>query len=170
MVTRKQPIPLGHRPITEITPPELLIVLRKTESKGTIETAHRAKQIAGQVFRYAVATGRAERDPTPDLKVALATPKGKHHAAIIDPKAVGGLGLKDTSPIYKAATTIQGKWLEICRQRNWAFLPVALPERMMRIVLEIQAEEFEDYQKGRRKKLLECWRQAKSCAIHPLTH
>src|SRR5690606_1868458 len=63
---------LGHRPIAEITPPELLAILRKTESKGTIETAHRAKQVAGQVFRYAVATGRAERDPTPDLKGALA--------------------------------------------------------------------------------------------------
>ena len=82
---------LGHRSIAEINPPELLAVLRKTESKGTIETAHRAKNIAGQVFRYAVATGRAERDPTPDLKGALATPKGGHHAAITDPKAIGGL-------------------------------------------------------------------------------
>jgi integrase len=82
---------LGHRPIAEINPPELLSVLRKTESKGTIETAHRAKQIAGQVFRYAVATGRAERDPTPDLKGALAIPKSGHHAAIIDPKTVGDL-------------------------------------------------------------------------------
>jgi integrase len=82
---------LGHRPIAEINPPELLTTLRKTESKGTLETAHRAKQIAGQIFRYAVATGRAERDPTPDLKGALATPQGGHHAAIIDPKAVGDL-------------------------------------------------------------------------------
>ncbi len=82
---------LGHRPIAEINPPELLAVLRKTESKGTIETAHRAKNVAGQVFRYAVATGRAERDPTPDLKGALAAPKGGHHAAITDPKEVGAL-------------------------------------------------------------------------------
>ena len=82
---------LGHRPIAEINPPELLATLRKTESKGTLETAHRAKQIAGQIFRYAVATGRTERDPTPDLKGALATPKGGHHAAIIDPKEVGDL-------------------------------------------------------------------------------
>jgi len=77
-------------------------------------------------------------------------------ALIVDgeaaPAVAARLGLKDTSPIYKAATTIQEKWLEICRQRNWTFLPVALPERMMRVVLEIQAEEFEDYQKGRRKK------------------
>ncbi|HSB95155.1 MAG TPA: integrase arm-type DNA-binding domain-containing protein [Spongiibacteraceae bacterium] len=82
---------LGSRPIGEINPPELLAVLRRTESKGTIETANRAKQVAGQVFRYAVATGRAERDPTPDLKGALATAKVRHHAAITDPKAVGNL-------------------------------------------------------------------------------
>lgn len=82
---------LGHRPIAVITPPELLATLRRTESKGTIETAHRAKQVAGQVFRYAVATGRAERDPTPDLKGALANPEESHHAALTDPKAVGKL-------------------------------------------------------------------------------
>lgn len=82
---------LGHRPIAEITPPELLAVLRKTESKGIIETAHRAKQVSGQVFRYAVATGRAERDPTPDLKGALATPKETHLSAITNPKEVADL-------------------------------------------------------------------------------
>jgi len=82
---------LGHRPISEITPPELLAVLRRTESKGLLETAKRSKQIAGQVFRYAVATGRAERDPTPDLKGALATPIVTHHAAITDPKEAGNL-------------------------------------------------------------------------------
>lgn len=82
---------LGHRPIADITPPELLAVLRRTESKGTVETAHRAKQAAGQVFRYAVATGRAERDPTPDLKDALATPKTQHHAAMTEPKDVAAL-------------------------------------------------------------------------------
>lgn len=82
---------LGHRPIAEINPPELLAALRRTESRGTIETANRAKQVAGQIFRYAVATGRAERDPTPDLKGALATPKVKHHAALIDPKAIAAL-------------------------------------------------------------------------------
>ncbi|MEN6586606.1 MAG: integrase arm-type DNA-binding domain-containing protein [Sulfuricella sp.] len=82
---------LGHRPISEVTPPELLAVLRRTESKGLLETAKRSRQIAGQVFRYAVATGRAERDPTPDLKGALATPIVTHHAAIVDPKMVGSL-------------------------------------------------------------------------------
>ena len=82
---------LGQRPIAEINPPELLAALRRTESKGILETAHRAKQVTGQIFRYAVATGRAQRDPTPDLKGALATPKVRHYAAIIDPKDVGAL-------------------------------------------------------------------------------
>lgn len=79
---------LGKRPISEITTPELLAVLRRIEQKGIIETAHRAKQTSGQIFRYAIATGRAERDPTPDLKGALASPNEKHLASITDPKEV----------------------------------------------------------------------------------
>lgn len=82
---------LGHRPIAQITSQELLGALKRTESKGTHETAHRAKQVAGQVFRYAVATGRAERDPAHDLKGALISPKETHLAAITDPKEVGKL-------------------------------------------------------------------------------
>ena len=82
---------LGHRPIAEITPAELLSVLRKTESKGLLETTKRARGIAGQVFRYAVATARAERDPTPDLKGALASPVTNHHAALTKPADVGAM-------------------------------------------------------------------------------
>ncbi len=82
---------LGHQPIIEITAPELLDTLRKIESKGSLETAHRTKQVIGQIFRYAIATGRAERDPTPDLKGALRAPKPKHFAAITEPKEVGRL-------------------------------------------------------------------------------
>ena len=82
---------LGKRPIAEIKAPELLAVLRRIESRGALETAHRAMQNCGQVFRYAVATGRAERDPTGDLRGALPPPKEKHHASIIEPKRVGGL-------------------------------------------------------------------------------
>lgn len=82
---------LGDRPIADIKPPELLAVLRRIESRGAIETAHRAKQVAGRVFRYAVATGRAERDPSRDLSGAL-TPKIKGHlAALTDPKEVATL-------------------------------------------------------------------------------
>ncbi|GFE57744.1 integrase arm-type DNA-binding domain-containing protein [Geobacter sp. AOG1] len=82
---------LGNRPIGEITPPELLAVLRRIESRGAHETAHRARFVCGQIFRYAVATGRAERDPSADLKGALTPVKVKHHPAITDPKEVAHL-------------------------------------------------------------------------------
>ena len=79
------------RTIKDITAPEVLAVLRRIESRGTIYVAHRAKQVAGQVFRYAIATGRAERDPSADLKGALTPRRQKHNAAITDPVEVGKL-------------------------------------------------------------------------------
>lgn len=82
---------IGKRPIAELTAPEMLAMLRRIESRGKIETAQRVKQVCGQVFRYAVATGRAERDPTADLKGALKTKKTQHHASITDPAKVGEL-------------------------------------------------------------------------------
>lgn len=82
---------LRNRPIGEIRAPELLAVLRRIESRGALETAHRALQNCGQVFRYAVATGRAERDPSADLRGALPPPKERHHASIIEPQKVGEL-------------------------------------------------------------------------------
>lgn len=82
---------LGKRPISEITPLELLQTLRKKESEGAVDTAHRVKQTAGLIFRYAVATGRAERDPSQDLKGALAKPVETHFSAILDKKQLGAL-------------------------------------------------------------------------------
>ena len=82
---------IGPRPITEITAPEVLAVLRGVESRGAHETAHRLRATIGEVFRFAVATGRAESDPTGALKGALITPTVNHRAAIIEPKAFGGL-------------------------------------------------------------------------------
>lgn len=82
---------LGALPIHEIRAKELLTTLARVASRGALETAHRLRTIAGQVFRYAVVTGRAERDPSADLKGALPSPKKKNHAAIIDPKKVTGL-------------------------------------------------------------------------------
>lgn len=82
---------LGGRPIESITAPELLAVLRRKEGRGAVYSAHRLHQIAGQVFRYAIATGRAERNPAPDLKGALQASKKTHLAAMTDPKQVGGL-------------------------------------------------------------------------------
>lgn len=82
---------LGPRPIAAITSPELLLVLRRIEGRGAIEKAHRAHQVCGQIFRYAVATGRAIHDPSAALRGALAPIRTKHHASIIDPQGVGAL-------------------------------------------------------------------------------
>jgi len=82
---------LGSRPIAEIRPAELLATLQKVEAKGNLETARRMRSLAGRIFRYGVATSRADSDPTALLKGALATPKVKHHSAILEPSAVGGL-------------------------------------------------------------------------------
>ncbi len=82
---------LGSRPIGQITAAELLGVLRQIESRGTNETAHRTKQRCSQVLRYAVATGRAERDVTADLHGALAPVVTESHAAITEPAKIGAL-------------------------------------------------------------------------------
>ena len=82
---------LGSYQLADITAPQLLESLRRIENKGALETAHRIYQICGQVFRYAVATGRASRDPTGDLRGALPPAKVKHHATIIDPTKIGAL-------------------------------------------------------------------------------
>lgn len=79
---------IGGRPVAEITAPELLTVVRRIESRGALETAHRALGNCGQVFRYAVATGRAERDPSGDLRGALPPVKGEHFAATTEPRRV----------------------------------------------------------------------------------
>jgi integrase len=98
---------LGSRPITAITPPELLAALRRIEARGAIDTTKRARIVAGQVFRFAVATGRAERDITPDLRGAIAPPVKKHLAAIIEPKEAGQLLLAIENyvgtPVVRAA-------------------------------------------------------------------
>jgi integrase len=83
--------PLGARPIGEITATELLEVLQLIEERGALETAHRVRTICGQVLRYAVATGRADRDVASDLKGALPPYKQSHLASITDPKKVAEL-------------------------------------------------------------------------------
>jgi len=82
---------VGNKAIRSITAPDLLACLRRLEEKGTLDTAHRAKQNCGQVFRYAIATGRADRDPTPDLRGALPSIQKQHYAAITDPVEVAKL-------------------------------------------------------------------------------
>jgi len=97
---------LGNKPITDILPKDILACLRRVEDRGTIETAHRSLQICGQVFRYAVATGRAERDITPDLRGALPPAKGEHFAAITEPKQVAEL--------LRAIDGYQGSFVSLC--------------------------------------------------------
>jgi len=82
---------LGNRPIAQITPPELLNALRRIELRGTNESAHRTRSICSRVLRFAVATGRAERDCTADLRGALPPVTGGHFAAITEPTKVGEL-------------------------------------------------------------------------------
>lgn len=82
---------LGARPVGEIDAPELLACLRRVLARGTVETAHRIKDACGQVFRYAIASGLATRNPAADLREALPPVPARHHAAIIDPGRVGEL-------------------------------------------------------------------------------
>lgn len=100
---------IGTRPVKAITAPELLAVLRRMESRGANETAHRALQVCGRVFRFAVATGRAERDPSRDLSGALAPTKEKHLASITDPQEVGAL--------LRAIDAYEGAWITRCALR-----------------------------------------------------
>lgn len=101
---------IGTKPVASITAPMVLELLRKIEARGALDTAHRVKQTCGLVFRYAIATGHAERDPVPDLRGALAAPLVKHYAATADPvklgellRAVEGYG---GHPVTKAALTL----------------------------------------------------------------
>ncbi|MEW8286491.1 MAG: integrase arm-type DNA-binding domain-containing protein [Candidatus Thiodiazotropha endolucinida] len=82
---------VGSKPIGDISPPELLTVLRRIEKRGAIETAHRIHQSCSQIFRYAISTQRAERDPAADLKGAIPPTRQKHHASITEPKQIGEL-------------------------------------------------------------------------------
>ncbi len=82
---------IGSLPVADVTAPALLSALRKIEQRGVIETAHRARALAGQVFRYAIATGRAQRNPAADLVGALEQPRVRHFASVTEPARVGEL-------------------------------------------------------------------------------
>jgi len=98
--------PLGGRDIAAISPQDLLQVLRSVENRGAVETAHRLRQTCGQIFRYAIVTGRAQNDVSATLKGALATAPGKHMATITDPAKVGEL--------LRAIHGYQGQFITIC--------------------------------------------------------
>ncbi len=82
---------LGNRDIAAIEPPDVLQILRPLEKRGINETAHRLLESLGQVFRYAIAIGKATRNPCADLKGALAPVQAEHMAALIEPTEVGAL-------------------------------------------------------------------------------
>ncbi|MBL8199854.1 MAG: tyrosine-type recombinase/integrase [Chromatiales bacterium] len=82
---------IGGMPIAAVTAPELLKMAKLIESRGAIDTAHRAVQNCGQIIRYAIATGRAISDPTPALRGALTPTRERHYSSITEPKAVGAL-------------------------------------------------------------------------------
>ncbi|MGH9623084.1 MAG: tyrosine-type recombinase/integrase [Bryobacteraceae bacterium] len=79
---------IGDTPIADVSPPMLLATLRRIESSGAVETAHRARGLASRLFRYAIATGRAERNPATELIGALKSPTARHFASITDPTQV----------------------------------------------------------------------------------
>jgi len=120
---------IGDRPIDKITAPELLSVLRRVEAGGRYETARRLRSTCGMVFRYAIATGRAERDVSIDLRGALTTPKVTHRAAIVDPAGIGALlraidgydGLLLTTHALRLAPLVFVRPGEL-RQAEWAEL------------------------------------------------
>jgi integrase len=87
----EQLAPLATRALADLKPIDVLAALKRIEAKGKHETARRCRSFAGRVFRYGVATGRAETDPTSVLRGALITPKVQHHSAILDPEAFGEL-------------------------------------------------------------------------------
>ena len=100
---------IGGKSVATLTAPQVLAVVRRVEQRGALDTAHRVLQNCGQVFRYAIATGRAKYDPTPVLRGALPPVKGGHFAALTDPKKIG--------PLLRALDSYQGSLIVRCALR-----------------------------------------------------
>ena len=148
---------VGDRPVAEITAPEVLSVLRKVEARGRYETARRLRSTCGMVFRYAIATGRAERDPSVDLRGALTAPKVIHRSAIVDPADMGALlraiedyeGLPLTKAALKLAPLVfvrpgelrKAEWAEFdLEHAEWRIPPAKMKmRRLHRVPLSKQA-------------------------------
>ena len=123
---------IGGRPITEITASEILVPLRRVEGQGNYETARRLRAVIGQVFRFAIATARAENDPTYGLRGALTSPTVTHRAAFIDWKGFAGLlraieayeGSTDTREALKLLALLYSRPGEL-RQAEWSEFDLA---------------------------------------------
>ena len=158
---------IGKRTIGEIKAPEMLTVLRRIEAR-TLETAHRVKIACGQVFRYAVATGKAERNPIADLQGALPPVKNKNFAAPTDPKAV--------APLLRAIDSFQGSFVVKCAMQLAPLLFVRPGELRHAEWLEIdlEAEDWNipgEKMKMKQPHLVPLPRQAVEIlkALHPIT-
>ncbi|HWB33598.1 MAG TPA: integrase arm-type DNA-binding domain-containing protein [Acidobacteriaceae bacterium] len=131
---------IGNRPIGDIHAPEILTVLRRIEARGAGETAHRALSNCGQVFRYAVATGRASRDPSGDLRGALSRVKKSHFAAKTDPEAVAGIlramdGYEGTLPVRCALRLAPLLFVRPGELRTAKWADVDLEEKQWRYIV-----------------------------------
>ncbi len=142
---------LGTRPLTEIEAPEILMTLRRIESRGAIDTTHRVKSIVSTVFRYAIATGRAVRNPAADVGVALKTTVKGHHPAIVEPKRFAQM-LRDIyaysgSTITRAALQIHALTFQRpneIRDAQWSEIDLVagtwiIPPARMKNILERKA-------------------------------
>lgn len=157
---------IGSRLISEVNAPELLNVVRRIEKRGALETAHRALGNCGQVFRYAVATGRAIRDPCGDLRGALPPAKSDHFAATTDPKRVG--------EILRAMDGYQGTFTVRCALRLAPLLFVRPGElrRAQWVDMQLDAQEWRyTVTKTNTPHIVPLSRQAVDilCELQPLT-
>ena len=131
---------IGSRPICDIHAPEILTVLRRIEARGAGETAHRALSNCGQVFRYAVATGRADRDPSGDLRGALSRVKKSHFAAKTEPAEVAGIlraldGYKGTLTVRCALRLMPLVFVRPGELRNAKWADINLEEKQWRYIV-----------------------------------
>lgn len=132
---------IGRRPVDQIDAQELLRILRRIESRGTVDTAHRAKQNCSQVFRYAIATGRASHDPAPDLRDALKAPIPGSFASIKEPSAVGALlraidGYQGTLPTKIALQLAPLVFVRPGELRRAEWAEISMDEALWRIPAE----------------------------------
>jgi len=144
---------LGTRPLAAIEPPELLMILRRIVDRGAIETAHRAKDACGQVFRYGIACGYCARNPAADLRDALPPVQTKHLAALVEPEAVGQL-LRDMAayeghPVTRGALTLSALLLlrpgEL-RHMEWSWVDVH--EKLIKVPAEVMKRNKADKASG----------------------
>ena len=114
---------IGSKPVNEISAPDILAILRKVEARGIIGTAHAIKYICSSIMRYAIVTGRAERDPAADLRGALAPHVKKHHPALTAPEKVGRLmhAIYNYQGSLSVRSALQLMALTFCRTKEIRF-------------------------------------------------